>query len=228
MPSKLATCSDLSLSRGQLALNSVNGICFPQTIQNKSDLSKLYLSTPCFSLDQRYQSSSFSLGAGGSTGGIPANGVCKWETYANEQNRPIGLHDTLREWKKWQNHPITGHLCYKTTLMQIFESKYQTICFEHLAILVFRCGCPHSLKKHGGINRYWFGEIFKGWYQIGDKICCYKTLKMKRHSISHDIIGDLGSCEAGVRFANGIPSQIRLAISIANQICNFLLRSHRS
>ena len=101
------------VSRGQLALNSANSICFPQTIQNKSDINKLYLSTPCFPLGQRDQSSSFSLGARRSTDGIPAKGVCKWETYANEQNHPIGSYDTLCEWRKLQNHPITGHVCHK-------------------------------------------------------------------------------------------------------------------
>ena len=69
------------------------------------------------------------------------------------------------------------------------------------------------------VYRYWYGEIFKRWYQIGDKICWNNTSKLKCHNISHDIIGNLGWCEAGACFTNGF--------SIAIQIDNFHLRSHR-
>ena len=82
------------VSRGQLALNSANSICLPKTIQSKSGLSKLYLSTPCFALDLLDQFSFFWLGTRKSTGGIPAKciqmmNVCKWTNLSNRVRRYI-------------------------------------------------------------------------------------------------------------------------------------------
>ena len=145
-----------SVNRGQFVLNSANSICFHKAIQINlisTNFTFLHHVSPLISGTSPRPSRSFSLGSRRSTDGIPANGVCTWETYANEQNHPIGSDDTLCKWKEWQNHSITGHVCNKTTHMQIFESKNQIICFEHLASLAFQAHDAKRLWNQMGLLR---------------------------------------------------------------------------
>ena len=145
--------------------------------------------------------------------------VCKWTKPSNRVSRYIVWMEERR------NHPLTGHVCHNTTLMQIFESKNQITCFEHLAILVFQAQDAAHLWNQIDLksslrasSQFETALLYRSilvfdkkkierWCQIGDKIYWNNTLKLKCSNIPHDIIGNLGWCETGTRFANGFPLQ---------------------